>query len=151
MGLKVQVGGDLADVVEEYLIHRDVSVPQVLRPAIAPELTPQMPMGCKSAMPAGAWAAENIARRLRGQPEQSLQYAVPFFCVSLGRKDGLIQMAARDGSMTGRVLTRRRGAWFKEFICRSTIWSLKMERAGISGIQWVRSRPASEIEAPQAS
>jgi len=118
---------------------------------IAPKLTPQMPMGCKSAMPAGAWAAENIARRLRGQPEQSLQYAVPFFCVSLGRKDGLIQMAARDGSMTGRVLTQRRGAWFKEFICRSTIWALKMERSGISGIQWVRSRPASEIEAPQAS
>jgi NADH:ubiquinone reductase (H+-translocating) len=49
--------------------------------AIAPELTPQMPVGCKSAMPAGAWAAENIARRLRGQSEQSLQYAVPFFCV----------------------------------------------------------------------
>jgi len=110
-----------------------------------------MPMGCKSAMPAGAWAAENIARQLRGEPEQSLQYAVPFFCVSLGRRDGLIQMAARDGSMTGRVLTHRRGAWFKEFICRSTLWALKMERLGISGIQWVKSRPASEIEAPQAS
>ena len=81
------------------------------------------------------------------QSEQSLQYAVPFFCVSLGRRDGLIQMAARDGSMTGRVLTDRRGAWFK-FICRSTMWALKMERIGISGIQWVRSRPASEIEAP---
>jgi NADH dehydrogenase FAD-containing subunit len=102
-------------------------------------------------MPAGAWAAENIARRLRDQPEQSLQYAVPFFCVSLGRRDGLVQMAARDGSMTGRVLADRRGAWFKELICRSTMWALKMERMGVSGIQWVRSRPASEIEAPQAS
>ena len=108
---------------------------------VAPELTPQMPMGCKSAMPAGAWAAENIARRLRGLPEQSMHYGVPFFCVSLGRRDGLIQMAARDGSMTGRVLTDRRGAWFKELICRSTIWALKMERSGISGIQWVRGRP----------
>ncbi len=104
-----------------------------------------MPMGCKSAMPAGAWAAENIARRLRGQPEQPLQYGVPFFCVSLGRRDGLIQMAARDGSMTGRVLTQRRGAWFKEFICRSTIWALKMERIGISGIQWVRGRRGGRI------
>jgi len=62
----------------------------------------------------------------------------------------LIQRAARDGTMTGRVLTDRRGAWFKEFICRSTMWALKMERAGISGIQWVRSRPASDLEAPQA-
>jgi hypothetical protein len=48
------------------------------------------------------------------------------------------------------VLTRRRGAWFKEFICRGTIWALKMERLGLSGIQWVKSRPASEIEAPMA-
>lgn len=114
---------------------------------VAPGLAPQMPMGCKSAMPAGAWAAENIARRLRGEPEQPLQYGVPFFCVSLGRRDGLIQMAARDGSMTGRVLTDRRGAWFKEFICRSTIWALKMERMGISGIQWVKSRAEGESPA----
>jgi NADH:ubiquinone reductase (H+-translocating) len=150
-GLKVnQQGQALVDTQLRSVSHPGVHVVGDLA-AIAPELTPQMPMGCKSAMPAGAWAAENIARRLHGQPEQSLQYAVPFFCVSLGRKDGLIQMAARDGSMTGRVLTQRRGAWFKEFICRSTIWALKMERLGISGIQWVRSRPASEIEAPQAS
>ena len=150
-GLKVnQQGQALVDTQLRSVSHPGVHVVGDLA-AIAPELTPQMPMGCKSAMPAGAWAAENIARRLRGQPEQSLQYAVPFFCVSLGRKDGLIQMAARDGSMTGRVLTQRRGAWFKEFICRSTIWALKMERSRISGIQWVRSRPASEIEAPQAS
>jgi NADH:ubiquinone reductase (H+-translocating) len=118
---------------------------------VAPELTPQMPMGCKSAMPAGAWAAENIARRLRGLPEQPLQYGVPFFCVSLGRRDGLIQMAADDGSMTGRVLTDRRGAWFKEFICRSTIWALKMERIGISGIQWVKSHNAAQSDTIRAS
>jgi NADH dehydrogenase FAD-containing subunit len=150
-GLKVnQQGQALVDTQLRSVSHPGVHVVGDLA-AIAPELTPQMPMGCKSAMPAGAWAAENIARRLRAQPELSLQYAVPFFCVSLGRRDGLIQMAAPDGSMTGRVLTHRRGAWFKEFICRSTIWALKMERIGLSGIQWVRSRPASDIEAPQAS
>ena len=150
-GLKVNGQGQaLVDTQLRSVSHPGVHVIGDLA-SIAPELTPQMPMGCKSAMPAGAWAAENIARQLRGQSEQSLQYAVPFFCVSLGRRDGLIQMAARDGSMTGRVLTDRRGAWFKELICRSTLWALKMERMGISGIQWVRSRPASEIEAPQAS
>jgi NADH dehydrogenase FAD-containing subunit len=149
-GLKVNGQGQaLVDTQLRSVSHPGVHVIGDLA-TIAPGLQPQMPMGCKSAMPAGAWAAENIARRLRGLPEQSLQYAVPFFCVSLGRRDGLIQMAARDGSMTGRVLTRRRGAWFKEFICRSTIWALKMERLGLSGIQWVKSRPASEIEAPMA-
>ena len=150
-GLKVNSQGQaLVDSQLRSVSHPAVHVIGDLG-TIAPDLTPQMPMGCKSAMPAGAWAAENIARRLRGQPEQPLQYGVPFFCVSLGRRDGLIQMAARDGSMTGRVLTQRRGAWFKEFICRSTIWALKMERIGISGIQWVRGRSEAESEAPLPS
>jgi hypothetical protein len=60
-------------------------------------------------------------------------------------------MAADDGSMTGRVLTDRRGAWVKEFICRSTIWALKMERIGISGIQWVKGRPEGEAHAWSSS
>lgn len=150
-GLKVnQQGQALVDAQLRSVSHPAVHVIGDLG-TIAPGLTPQLPMGCKSAMPAGAWAAENIARRLRGLPEQPLQYAVPFFCVSLGRRDGLIQMAARDGTMTGRVLTHRRGAWFKELICRSTIWALKMERVGISGIQWVRGRTASQSPAFSSS
>ena len=144
-GLKVnQHGQALVDSQLRSVSHPGIHVVGDLA-AVAPELTPQMPMGCKSAMPAGAWAAENISRRLSGRPEQPLQYGVPFFCVSLGRRNGLIQMAARDGSMTGRVLTQRRGASFKEFICRSTIWALKMERMGISGIQWVRSRDERDM------
>jgi NADH dehydrogenase len=144
-GLKVnQHGQALVDSQLRSVSHPGIHVVGDLA-AVAPELSPQMPMGCKSAMPAGAWAAENIARRLSGRSEQPMQYGVPFFCVSLGRRDGLIQMAARDGSMTGRVLTQRRGAWFKEFICRSTIWALKMERMGISGIQWVRGRDEPEL------
>jgi NADH dehydrogenase FAD-containing subunit len=114
---------------------------------MAPGLTPHMSMGCKSAMPAGAWAAENIARRLSGCPERPLQYRAPFFCVSLGRRDGLIQMAAGNGTMTGRVLTGLRGAWFKELICRSTLWSIKLERIGIPGIQWARGRAGGQLPA----
>ena len=144
-GLKVnQLGQALVDAQLRSVSHPGIHVVGDLA-TIAPELTPQMPMGCKSAMPAGAWAAENIARRLSGRSEQPLQYGVPFFCVSLGRRDGLIQMAARDGSMTGRVLTHRRGAWFKELICRSTVWALKMERIGISGIQWVRAGDERDV------
>jgi NADH:ubiquinone reductase (H+-translocating) len=67
--------------------------------------------------------------------------------VSLGRRDGLIQMAARDGTLTGRVWVNRRGAWFKEFICRSTMWALKMERLGMSGVVWVKGRTEGESPA----
>jgi NADH:ubiquinone reductase (H+-translocating) len=143
-GLKVNSQGQaLVDAQLRSVSHPAVHVIGDLG-TVAPELTPQLPMGCKSAMPTGAWAAENIARRLRGEPEQPLRYGVPFFCVSLGRRDGLIQMAARDGTMTGRVLTHRRGAWFKELICRSTMWAIRMERIGIPGIQWVKGRVESE-------
>jgi NADH dehydrogenase FAD-containing subunit len=150
-GLKVnELGQALVDAQLRSVSHPAVHVIGDLA-TVAPELTPQMPMGCKSAMPTGAWAAENIARRLRGEPEQPLQYGVPFFCVSLGRRDGLIQMAADDGSMTGRVLTDRRGAWFKELICRSTLWALKMERIGISGIQWMKGRAHGQAPAWSSS
>jgi NADH dehydrogenase FAD-containing subunit len=150
-GLEVNTQGQaLVDAQLRSVSHPSVHVIGDLG-TIAPELTPQMPMGCKSAMPAGAWAAENIARRLRGLPEQPLLYGVPFFCVSLGRRDGMIQMAARDGTMTGRVLTDRRGAWFKELICRSTMWALRLERVGIPGIQWVRGCAASQAPAFSSS
>jgi NADH:ubiquinone reductase (H+-translocating) len=77
-GLKVnQQGQALVDPQLRSVSHPAVHVIGDLG-TIAPGLTPQMPMGCKSAMPGGAWAAENIARRLRGRPEQPLQYAVPF-------------------------------------------------------------------------
>jgi NADH dehydrogenase FAD-containing subunit len=150
-GLKVnQQGQALVDAQLRSVSHPAVHVIGDLG-TVAPGLTPQMPMGCKSAMPAGAWAAENIARRLRGEPEQPLQYRVPFFCVSLGRHDGLIQMAARDGTLTGSVWTHRRGAWFKELICRSTMWALRLERVGISGIQWVKGRREGESPAYSSS
>ena len=150
-GLKVnQQGQALVDPQLRSVSHPAVHVIGDLG-TVASGFTPQMPMGCKSAMPAGAWAAENIARSLRGEPEQPLHYGVPFFCVSLGRRDGLIQMAAPDGTLTGRVWTHRRGAWFKELICRSTMWALRMEGVGISGIQWVKGRREGESPAYSSS
>lgn len=105
-----------------------------------------LPMGCKSAMPTGAYLADALAGRLRGAAERPFAFAVPFFCVSLGRKDGLIQWLAADGSLTGRVLTGLAGAWFKELVCRGTMWALHLERRGLAGIQWLRARgqPAAE-------
>ncbi len=98
-----------------------------------------LPMGCKSAGPTGAHAAENIARHARGDAEQPLDYAIPFYCVSLGRNDGLIQFSRSDGSLTGPVLTGRAGAMFKEFICRSTVWAVRLERRRIAATAWKRT------------
>lgn len=99
----------------------------------APVLAPgdPLPMGCKSALPMGAQIGDNIAREISGREPDAFDFALAFYCVSLGRRDGLIQYADRRGTPTGRVLTGRRAAWFKEFVCRMTWWALVFESRGI--------------------
>lgn len=107
---------------------RSISHPQVYAAgdiaAPAPGTEPPVPMGCKSALPLGAHVADNLVRELSGQPPHDFSFAVRFFCVSLGRRDGLIQWPDSEGRLLGRVLTGRRAAWFKEGICKSTWWAL---------------------------
>ena len=87
----------------------------------------------------GAQAGANLARELSGRELEAFDYALPFYCVSLGRGDGLIQWADDTGALTGPILTGRRAALFKELICRSTVWSLKLESKGRKAIVWKRT------------
>ena len=87
----------------------------------------------------GAQVAENLARELRGHELEAFDYALLFYCVSLGRRDGLIQWADDSGALTGRILTGRRAALFKELICRSTVWALKLESKGRKAVVWKRT------------
>jgi NADH dehydrogenase len=120
----------------------------------APVLDPgePLPQGCKSALPMGAQVGANLARELAGHEPEAFDYATPFFCVSLGRRDGLIQWADAPGSLRGRALTGRLAAWFKEMICRMTWWSLVWESHGCRAVLWMRTGraparlPSSAIE-----
>jgi NADH:ubiquinone reductase (H+-translocating) len=107
----------------------------------APVLPPgqELPMGCKSAMPMGAQVADNLARELRGEPPAPFDYGLLFYCVSLGRRNGLIQWADDAGHLSGRILTGRSAAWFKEVICRSTVWALELEARGLKAVVWKRT------------
>jgi NADH dehydrogenase len=98
-----------------------------------------MPMGCKSAGPTGAHVADNLARQLAGQPERPFDYAVPLYCVSLGRRDGLVQATAPGGAPTGRVITGRLAVWIKELICKGTVWILHLERRGLWPTVWAHT------------
>jgi hypothetical protein len=95
-------------------------------PAIA------VPMGCKSAGPSGATIADNLVRELDGRKPRPFDFAAPFYCVSLGRKDGLIQRPLRDGSLGGAILRGRLAAWVKELICKATVLAFTLERYGLS-------------------
>lgn len=138
-GLRVNAQGQvLVDPMLRSVSHPFVYVAGDIAAPVLPPGQP-VPMGCKSAMPMGAQVGENLARELRGHEPEAFDYALLFYCVSLGRRDGLIQWADDTGALTGRILTGRRAAIFKELICRSTVWALKLESKGRKAVVWKRT------------
>ncbi|HEX2574079.1 MAG TPA: FAD-dependent oxidoreductase [Polyangia bacterium] len=104
-------------------------------------------MTCKTAMPLGAHAADNVSRAVLGKPEARFGFGDTGVCVSLGRRDALIQVMRQDGRPTDRVFTGRVGAWIKERICRLTVTMLRAERHDWWRYRW-RSAPAGAAERP---
>ncbi len=96
--------------------------------ALPASYRPYQVMGCKTAMPQGFQVADNLLAELRGQSPEPLRFTYMITCVSLGRRDGLIQTLTPDGSPQPRFLTGRMAAWVKEMVCRSTVWALQLER-----------------------
>jgi NADH dehydrogenase FAD-containing subunit len=103
-------------------------------------------MGCKTAMPMGAHAADVAAALIEGAQPEPFRFADTIYCISLGRRDGLVQHLRSDGSVREKVWTGRFAAWIKERICRYTIWSLRLQARGLVWYRWVRGRalPATE-------
>ncbi|MGV9352523.1 NAD(P)/FAD-dependent oxidoreductase [Streptomyces misionensis] len=81
-------------------------------------------MSCASGVP-GAWqAADALVARLTGTkvPTTAVRYYQQ--CVSLGRKDGLIQFVTADDRAVDRALTGRLAARYKEAICKGATWGV---------------------------
>jgi NADH:ubiquinone reductase (H+-translocating) len=94
-------------------------------------------MGCVSAMPLGAHAGENVRRRLRGEELQPFSFGFQINCISLGRKDGLVQFVDPDDTPRPKVWTRRPAVLTKEFICRMTYGMVRNElRTGLPLYRW---------------
>ncbi|HEX7239775.1 MAG TPA: FAD-dependent oxidoreductase [Longimicrobiaceae bacterium] len=96
-------------------------------------------MGCVSALPLGAHAGTNVRRALRGEEPEPFGMAFALRCVSLGRRDGLVQFTAGDDAPRERVWTRRPAALVKETICRMTMNVVRGElRTGLPLYRWPR-------------
>ncbi|MFI9405468.1 NAD(P)/FAD-dependent oxidoreductase [Nocardia sp. NPDC052316] len=80
-------------------------------------------MGCATASPMAWQAADALAARLTGRkvPEAPIGYASQ--CVSLGRRDAIVQKVTPDDQPTSTVLTGRIAARVKELICSGAAWS----------------------------
>lgn len=81
-------------------------------------------MSCATATPMAWQAADALAARLTGRrvPETTIGYATQ--CISLGRRDGILQRVTRDDQPTSTVIAGRTGARLKELICTGAAWSI---------------------------
>ncbi|CAL9495196.1 NADH dehydrogenase-like protein YjlD [Streptomyces sp. enrichment culture] len=88
-------------------------------------------MSCATGTPTAWQAADAIAARLTGgkMPHVPLRYFNQ--CISLGRKDGLIQYVTADDRAKSAALTGRVAALYKELICKSAAWGVAHPTLGL--------------------
>ncbi|MFF4835355.1 NAD(P)/FAD-dependent oxidoreductase [Streptomyces sp. NPDC001315] len=81
-------------------------------------------MSCASGVPTAWQAADAIAARLTGgkPPNVPLRYFNQ--CISLGRKEGLIQYVTADDRAVRAALTGRLAAVYKELVCKGAAWGV---------------------------
>ncbi|WP_159943245.1 MULTISPECIES: NAD(P)/FAD-dependent oxidoreductase [unclassified Nocardiopsis] len=85
----------------------------------------ELRMSCAMGMPMGWAAADAIAARLAGRAPETAPFGYLFQCVSLGRRDGLIQFVRADDSPRRLVLTGRAAALYKQRIVASAYGGLR--------------------------
>jgi NADH dehydrogenase FAD-containing subunit len=82
----------------------------------------ELRMACATGLPTSQQAVRALAKRLDGgQPADRLDFRYRIRCISLGRRDGLIQFVDADDRPRERVLTGRAAAITKELVVRSAL------------------------------
>lgn len=108
-------------------------------------------MSCASGIPTAWQAADSIAARLTGGklPNAPLRYYNQ--CVSLGRREGLIQYVTADDRSVGAALTGRFAAVYKELVCKGAAWGVAHPMLGLpTRRRRVLRRPAAATAATTA-
>ncbi|MBR8745169.1 FAD-dependent oxidoreductase [Nocardiopsis sp. MG754419] len=127
-GLTVDATGRaLVDGDQRSLSHPDVLVVGDAAHAKAVDGR-ELRMSCAMGLPMGWTAADTVAGGLAGPDPRRASHGSAFGyvlqCVSLGRRDGLVQFVRPDDTPTRWVLTGRVAAWCKEFIVVSAYGGL---------------------------
>ncbi|WP_316783247.1 NAD(P)/FAD-dependent oxidoreductase [Streptomyces sasae] len=88
-------------------------------------------MSCASGVPMAWQAADTIAARLTGGklPNTPIRYFNQ--CISLGRREGLIQYVTADDRAVRAALTGRTAAVYKELVCKGAAWGVANPLLGI--------------------
>ncbi|MFD4427763.1 NAD(P)/FAD-dependent oxidoreductase [Nocardia sp. NPDC058497] len=75
-------------------------------------------MACATALPTGSYVGRAILARAHGTEPKPMTFRYQVQCISLGRRDAVIQFLNADDTPATRVLRGRTGAWVKETIVR---------------------------------
>ncbi|MCX4485868.1 MULTISPECIES: NAD(P)/FAD-dependent oxidoreductase [Streptomyces] len=106
-------------------------------------------MSCASGIPTAWQAADAIAARLTGT---KLPTTAPRYfnqCVSLGRKEGLIQYVTADDRAVSAALTGRVAALYKELVCKGAAWGVANPTMGLpTRRRRVTAEPVTRTKVP---
>ena len=120
-GIEVTQSGQI--VTDETLT--SVSHPDILAVGdaahVMTEIAGKCRMSCAAGRPMGEGAARTFDARLNGARPDAFTFGYSFRCISLGREDGLIQFVDATDQPVEDVWTGKRGAVWKEYICRRTL------------------------------
>ena len=123
-GLEVSETGQIVvDATMRSVSHPDVYAVGDAALAMGPGDKP-LRMSCASGTPTAWQAAGAITARLTGGrlPDITLRYFNQ--CISLGRKEGLIQYVTADDRAVSAALTGRLAALYKEIVCKGAAWGV---------------------------
>ncbi|GAB3205358.1 NAD(P)/FAD-dependent oxidoreductase [Nocardia tengchongensis] len=110
---------------------RSVSHPEIL--PIGDAAAIRMPFGvlhgtCQSGMPTAAYAADALARRLRGKTVRAFRFGYVHQPVSLGREDAVIQFTNADDTPRRWYLKGRAAVAYKEMVSASPVPTYKLSK-----------------------
>lgn len=88
-------------------------------------------MSCASGVPTAWQAADSIASRLTGTKPTTVPLRYFNQCISLGRKDGLIQYVTADDQSRPAALTGKTAALYKELVCKGAAWGVAHPTLGL--------------------
>lgn len=125
-----ETGQIVVDTTMRSVSHPDVYAVGDAAMAMGPGDKP-LRMSCASGTPTAWQAADTIAACLTGGklPNAPIRYFNQ--CISLGRKEGLIQYVTADDRAVRAVLTGRLAAVYKELICKGAAWSVANPTLGL--------------------
>ncbi|MEV8314541.1 FAD-dependent oxidoreductase [Streptomyces sp. NPDC059900] len=111
----LEVAADGRAVVDENL--RSVTDPRIFVVGDCAAV-PGSRVACATAMPQGAHAADTLARMIHNREPEPYSMGYTGQAVSLGRNDGLLQVARRNDTVRGLHFAGRTAAVVKERVCR---------------------------------